>query len=129
VNWWKEKNKTMEYKYLEVFVQNKYDNGSVEIWVHQNMKDGPYNMSLNGTDIEMRKIDNEYLTPGLKPFIVLPHSIARHLLKELAIQLNNFGIKPENESRTEGKLEATEKHLEDMREIANKLLNSKLNLK
>lgn len=37
------------------------------------------------------------------------------------------GINTENENLLQGKLKATEIHLEDMREISKKLLDSKLN--
>lgn len=60
----------------------------------------------------------ETVAPGMAPkddpyFALLDED----QLKALQVAISEFGIKPPEASYIEGKLEATEKHLEDMRSI------------
>jgi len=112
----------MENKLIEVFIQEVFRTGSIEIWVNQKKNDGSYNLHFDGDCVVYQKIEPGKLEEGLKPLVSLPYPIGRTFLKQLSIQTAGIGIKPENESRTEGKLEATEKHLEDMRMITAHLL-------
>jgi hypothetical protein len=112
----------MEHKYIEVFVQHSYSNGSIEIWVTQERNDGRYNLHFDGENIEYQKLIPHNITEGLKPLLFLPREIAMYFLKELAIQAKYNGVRPENESRVEGKLEATLIHLEDMRKIVGHIM-------
>jgi len=112
----------MEYKYINVFVQQRFDTRGIEVWIHQERSDGIYNLHFNGENIDYQKTKTGEITEGLKPLIVLPHIVGFSVLKELAIQAKNIGVKPENESRIEGKFEATEKHLSDMRVIISHLM-------
>ena len=48
-----------------------------------------------------------------KPSLTLPRGVAQTLLQKLT----QHGVKPKDAGMTEGKLIATEKHLEDMRKV------------
>lgn len=50
---------------------------------------------------------------AIKPFFTVPHDLLPDLLKAL----HNQGVKLPDKGHTEGKLEATSKHLEDMRAL------------
>lgn len=53
----------------------------------------------------------------VKPFMKLPEDQTRELIQGFLDVARDEGMKPHNESHTEGKLEATSKHLEDMRTL------------
>ncbi|NDV81310.1 hypothetical protein [Bacteroides sp. 51] len=54
----------------------------------------------------------------IKPFLTIPGGYATHILKALSDASKGIGISTENENLLKGKLQATETHLSDMREIA-----------
>ncbi len=66
----------------------------------------------DGRMIERRMIENEDRS-SLNPLIWLTEDLARQLVTQLTAK----GIKPDQASYTEGKLEATQNHLEDLRTI------------
>jgi hypothetical protein len=53
----------------------------------------------------------------VKPTIELSNEFAYDFLQALTDALNNEGYVPKEKSFLEGKIEATEKHLEDMRKL------------
>lgn len=58
-----------------------------------------------------------------KPLLRVNYFMFNAFLKAFADYANNVNIVTENENLLKGKLEATEKHLEDMREMAKNMLN------
>ena len=54
--------------------------------------------------------------------MILPRNFADVFLLEFTKALSGMGIRTDNEHKTEGKLEAVEKHLEDMQKIVFKQL-------
>jgi hypothetical protein len=52
------------------------------------------------------------------PFLVMQSNIMVPFMKAIVDAAASHGIKPESQSSIEGKLQATERHLEDMRMIA-----------
>ena len=65
--------------------------------------------------LEYEKIDEGAL--DVKPTLIIPSYLGSDFLKTLLSAIENQGIKPESTSKTEGLLEATKYHLEDMRNI------------
>lgn len=59
-----------------------------------------------------------------KPLLTMSEFVFNSFLKAVVEYANNVPIKTRDESLIEGKLLATEKHLEDMREFSKKLLES-----
>ena len=54
---------------------------------------------------------------GIKPTMILTENQTRELLTAFSILAKEKGFEYDNESKAKGKLEATEKHLEDMRQL------------
>ena len=67
---------------------------------------------------EFESIDDAILT--------LPQEMARGLFKALAEWAEGAGIRPENHERALGKMDATERHLGDMRALVAKTLHVEL---
>ncbi len=63
----------------------------------------------------------------VEPTMILTPIAANELLNGLAESLDNAGIKPPSIHKLEGLLEATKKHLEDMRTLVFKLMEDKKN--
>ena len=61
-----------------------------------------------------------------KPLLRVNYFMFNAFLKAFVDYANNVNIVTENENLLKGKLEATEKHLEDMREIAKTLLKNQM---
>ena len=66
---------------------------------------------------------HEQAPTEVKPFIKLSSHMARHIFKAMADYTSKEGVKTVDENLLKGKMEATEKHLEDMREFSRELLN------
>jgi hypothetical protein len=89
-----------------------YDNGRKVII---GMKDGFLTEQI---------LENNTCSPiPIKPLLEMPLYLGEDFLKAVANYLSDEGIKTENENLLKGKLEATEKHLEDLRKHFDKLLN------
>jgi hypothetical protein len=73
--------------------------------------------SFNGRDLIETDVNDMVgrKDDGANPLLVLPMRMGDNVLKLLADHLQQSGIKTEKEDHLKGKLEATEKHLEDMR--------------
>lgn len=52
-----------------------------------------------------------------EPSLHLPGRLGEEVMKAMVNAFSERGIKPESDSKLQGKLEATEKHLEDMRTL------------
>lgn len=65
----------------------------------------------------------------IKPFISTPFHFDRDLIQAFMNVAQENNIQFENENITKGKLVATEKHLEDMREFSKLLLMNKVGKK
>lgn len=70
-----------------------------------------------GKTFILRQDTEEEITPErqtAEPTLYLPE---QGMLKELVAAISNLGIRPDHQSFTEGKYEASQKHLEDMRRL------------
>lgn len=78
--------------------------------------------SFNGNDLVTTDVQDPVgmKDDGANPFLVMPLFLGEKVLKLLVDELINIGIKTEKEDHLKGKLEATEKHLQDMRELTTK---------
>lgn len=115
---------------FEIYITYLHERNSVQIWMIKNDHNGRWNMSMEGGSIQFTNFaPGNILDNHLKPLLELPMPYANELFREINQEFSRKGIKTKDESRTEGVLEATEKHLSDMQTIAFKLLNSKLGIK
>lgn len=110
---------------LKVHIEERYDKHSIDVWVMEPGYNGEIFYNINN---EMRWIEETVVPKGqvpsatLKPFMSIPVTFGRQLFKAFADYNNKIGIKTKDENLIEGKLAATEKHLEDMRMITAHLL-------
>lgn len=109
----------------KVDIRDNYNNGNLEIWIFEYDKINQWNLTTdeNGFIIrtEMPELINDY-TKSLKPFLSISRRLGMVVLKDLYEWHEKNGTKTINQNFTEGKLKATEKHLEDMQKIAFKIL-------
>lgn len=117
----------INFNNVEVKVVERYDSRHIEIWVIEYQSSKILNYSFKDNQLYVTEMQElEIPAPGTKiePFLVLPTHFAMGLIKQLSEYNSKQGIKTKDESLLEGKLEATGKHLEDMREFAKKLLDN-----
>lgn len=78
-------------------------------------------MPTDGTMLDKLVPDNIAVEPKegeYSPIITLGRRSAEAFLQKIAAAISNRGIRTDTESKLEGELEATKKHLEDMRTLA-----------
>jgi len=108
----------------EIHIQNDFNTRSVAVWVTKRCVDGSKNISQNRGKLIETLIDPCIVRSSyLKPFLSLPSEFAAHLFKAISDNQHSMGIKTPEENLITGKLQATESHLADMREINKKILD------
>lgn len=109
----------------KVDIHDNYNNGNLEIWIFEFGAGIQYNITQdeNGRLVrtEMPEIIN-HKEENFQPFLSLPRRLGAAILKDLYEWHERNGTKTVNQNFTEGKLQATEKHLEDMQKIVAKLI-------
>jgi hypothetical protein len=112
------------FQNLEIFIEQKRVSNVFEIWVVDHHIDSDHFISLAENGImEVTTVPFNEMGKDLKPFLSLPAYFAQYFFKAIAEHLSQRGIKTKDANLIEGKLQATEKHLEDMRDIAKKLID------
>lgn len=105
----------MQSKDFEIHINDMPWLGVTQIWFSIMNPDGSRSIC---EPMEMKFTRYE---PGIanpeKASLTIGSYVSYNFLKGLANALDKKGIKPESDSFTQGKLIATEKHLEDMRKI------------
>lgn len=109
---------------MKVFINEDYRTGSVEIYLKDQEKGKEIFYQWDGRNISALETDISTAGEIINPFIKLPFGFFDILLKALTEEGQKRGIQTENENHLKGKLEATEKHLEDTRAAFHKLLES-----
>lgn len=77
----------------------------------------------NGNLVEYRVEKHLKPSPEMKPFLTLPSHFATDFIRLLTAEASKMGINTEKESKLEGRLEATQLHLQDLQRITIKLLD------
>jgi len=122
----------VNFNHIRIIVNQKYDSMKVEVWVIQNDGIDQFNISQHFENgLVFTKIEELQLldSDSLKPFLELPMIFADGLFKAISEYNSSKGIQTKDQNLLEGKLGATEKHLEDMREMSKKLLEAVINIK
>ena len=101
----------------KIVIERNYRMNALEIWIY---REGPgvriyFNISGDGQILETPLKNSEFGTE-LKPFLELPLHFAQFLFDGISNYNSQNGNKTENENYLMGKLCATEKHLEDLRD-------------
>ena len=115
---------------LQIKVTSRPDSRHIEVWLGDDTPDGVINYTLEDGYLKGEEHKTEEILSDrnkLKPFLSLPVLFANKLFRAMAEYLANTSIKTKDENLIEGKLQATEKHLEDMREFAKKFLDAYTN--
>lgn len=109
----------------QIDIRDNYYNGNLEIWIFEFNSAHQYNLTTDEkgmiTRTEMPEMIN-YKEGAFHPFLSLPRRLGILVLKDLYEWHEKHGTKTVNQNFTEGKLQATEKHLEDYQKIVTKLL-------
>ena len=108
----------------QIIIERNYRMNALEIWIFRQSQGERiyYNISDKGDIIETVLRDVEFETK-LKPFLELPLRFSQFFFDAISNYNSKNGIKTENENLLKGKLEATEKHLEDLRKHFDLLIN------
>lgn len=115
------------YQNLKLIVNHDY--ASFNVSIYGQVIEGTRLFIIGAEDgrlIEQEITAENELAPmkEFKPLLSMSEFIFNSFLKATVEYANNIPIKTRDESLIEGKLLATEKHLEDMREFSKKLLET-----
>lgn len=106
---------------MEVIIENNFSRNCIEIYAFES--DGLtrkyLNIDLTG-NISVNQIGNEVSSSPQNPMLRIPMQMVPALFKAIADFNLRRGIVSENENLLQGKLAATQNHLEDMRKLAMK---------
>lgn len=110
---------------LIVSVVDRFDCYRTEIWVMELRGTEMFNINLDEKgNLVRNKFEDELKLPREHgPLLSLPKPFATKLFEKLQEEAKSRGIKPKEQSFIEGKLEAAETHLQDMRKMAEKLID------
>lgn len=106
---------------MEVFIEKSWSHHNVKFFAKVEMNGGEGFLTQKGRHIAFHQIDPMDPSQPFEPLLELPRGIAQDFIKAIVKEANNQGIQTENESALKGKLEATEKHLSDLRDSSNSL--------
>lgn len=115
------------YQSLKLIVNHDY--ASFNVSIYGQVIEGTRLFIIGAEDgrlVEQEVTAENELAPmkTFKPLLTMSEFVFNSFLKAVVEYANNIPIKTRDESLIEGKLLATEKHLEDMREFSKKLLES-----
>ena len=97
----------------EIFITEKYgdpsNGGHISI----------FNFKENGEGVatEAKSNHGEIRSEDMKPTMILPEQETRDLIRAFSELASERGFEPDSESKAKGKLEATERHLADLRTL------------
>jgi len=114
---------------MEISIQRDYANNKAFIYLlggsRNSMVREGYSYNSEDQTIIVVTLQEEEVLQTIKPFLVLPIRMADELVKAFTNLGSEMNIKTENENLLKGKLEATQLHLEDMRELTKHLIIKK----
>jgi len=117
----------MDFRNVKIHIQELFVENAVEIWLLDETTTGTNYISWDGQNLVATLVPQfEAQPPELKPFLRLTLPMYEAFFKAIAEYNSSKGRKTPNENMIEGKLEATQLHLHDMRTIANKTIEKLL---
>jgi hypothetical protein len=109
---------------IEVIIHRQLHLMTVEVYLRQQENGKVYIIGYDG-DLLVKQLfdDQNPEVQEFKPLLKLPDYMLDTLMKSFAEELSSKGYRTKNENHIEGKLQATETHLADMREFSKQMLN------
>lgn len=112
---------------MEIFIERHLMKNKVEVYLKEQRGREDAFMHYDGENLVLKTIDpTDPTVQDIKPFMVLPMNYFQAIVTAFTNEGKKMGISTENENLLRGKLEATELHLNDMREFSKKLLDKDL---
>lgn len=110
---------------MELIIHDDWILDRVNIYIREEVGDRSFIIGYDGrnivrTDITENRISGKEIK--VKPLLSLESRMYSNVLELFTNEANKKGIRTENENHLKGKLEATEKHLEDMRHAFHNLI-------
>lgn len=106
---------------IKFYVQQNYARDVVEIYACSEENNNNYGIELEqfkDGDLKVTRRElKSHEDPDLKPVLRITREFAKELLPALQAALDNAGIEKPSESKIQGKLEATERHLADLQKL------------
>lgn len=110
---------------MDLIVDHDFNTRRVKIYLKEE-RDGKIIIIGQGSEGLITQVIE--LTDGsqtdIKPLLEMPHHIFEQFMRATEVYFTQKGIKTENEHLLEGKTNAMEKHLEDMRTNFTKVLDA-----
>ena len=108
---------------LEIYIEDDFIGMFVKIWVYQDTPTGRIYVNVKGDLMTQTFVDRSCARPKtIKPFLQMERSLFDAMSNAMFKLREKEGKKTVSEYEMKGKLDATEKHLEDLRKYLNKLL-------
>ena len=108
----------------KIYIDKLRNTNSIQIWVIRHECNGDVFINIKEGELLETQVAPGELKGDLKPFLELPWRFGHELLLAISNFNSQNGLITENENLLKGKLEATELHLVDMREITKKLISA-----
>ena len=111
---------------MKLIIQDVYEEYATKIYIKENRGDETVIIGYDGKYLVEQVIPANKASKDIKPLIVIPMQMKDNLIKAFISEGAKNNLRTENENLLKGKLEATERHLEDMRKAFNELLKTKI---
>jgi hypothetical protein len=106
---------------IKIYIDKMWSSNSIQIWVIRHENNGDVFINIKDGELFETRCAPGELKVELKPFLELPWRFGDEFMKAISDFNSQNGIITENENLLKGKLQATELHLSDMRELTKKL--------
>lgn len=115
---------------MEIIVEKNWQNRTVKVYAReiQGSKEVFFGQKDDFIIQQSFEVNSPNFETPIIPLLQMPESLFRDFQKSFLEYLNNQNIKSENENLLQGKLSATEKHLEDLRNYFPKVLDKIISL-
>lgn len=114
---------------IDIIIEQDIAKNRIQIFACEMTFDGRCIIGYNGEKIVRTHLKgDDVMTESAKPLLSMPYDLGGMIIELLAKKYNSANNKSEKSNDfVLGKLEATEKHLEDMRSIAMKMIDINVN--
>lgn len=112
---------------MELFFEDLYHKMECRIYVREQQGSRTVIIGYDGKNLVEQTLPDSPTADDFLPLLVIPISMKPILIAAFISEGDKMNMKTEGESAIRGKLDATEVHLNDMREISKKLIDSVLN--
>lgn len=111
---------------MRIFIEKPFMHGcvSAKIYVIDDQGKDRYAVNLDEKGNLIQTLIPEAISCTVKPFLELPGNFYQLFIKAIMDHGNEIGLKSINENVLQGKLSATELHLDDMRAISKDLITA-----